>query len=139
MWAKVRDYIEKDKGGLKFCWVKTWKCESIRISSYKYFCLFYHKNLFFFKFFIYIFIFQNTHIEGKTFSSQLQSAMTSWLQLDTSSTNRDLQIRKNIKCEKAHNMLISNPIRDLFAALFKGKYRPSLERLFRERNYHLCD
>jgi len=54
------------------------------------------------------------------------------------SIDQELWISKNLKCKKAHNLLVSSQIHDPFVTLFKGHHKPSLERFFRERNHCLC-
>ena len=56
-----------------------------------------------------------------------------------SSTDQDCDIRKNLKHEKAHNLLVSSPIHDPFVVLFKGRHKLSLEGLFRDRNHYMCE
>ena len=53
---------------------------------------------------------------------------------DSSSIYWTLRISKNQQREKAHNLFVWNPNWDLFEPVFKGHYKPSISRLFREIN-----
>ena len=71
------------------------------------------------------------------FNTWLDQSRFSIASLTPGSTDQDYDISKNMKCEKAQNLLVSSRIHDPSIMLFKEHHKLSLRKLFRGRNHHI--